>query len=301
MRKEQQSKRYTRARLATRLTQGRYGSRYAKVVAEEEQSLLADMVGFAELQSASFDTPELWTKDGSKTKSLIDQITDFQNNSVTQIFCKTNSFTESLMHAKWIGAMARLEQRECVQSPDTLQVFLSECLFPHDVGACFWLMCMLKNHWCYGPNAWPMLGLRGFARSHNSTGVVLQRVRSCRIDRLGENFGDGHGYEIDRQTFGSLISGVWHCCVGPVWIRLYTSALQTQKSKTTADMVHEVAFVWHMTIFNKSFFKNCPKRFGPPSRLSTTSISPERRRSQCGRRGRTFSQSLLFSRTELLL
>ena len=33
-----------------------------------------------------FDTPKLWTKGGSKTKSLIDHITDFQNNSVTQNF-----------------------------------------------------------------------------------------------------------------------------------------------------------------------------------------------------------------------
>ena len=90
VRKVQQSKRYIRARLATRLTQGGYGSRYAKFVAEKEQSLLADMVAFADLQSASFDTPKLWTKDGSKTKSLIDHITDCQNNSVTQISCKTN-------------------------------------------------------------------------------------------------------------------------------------------------------------------------------------------------------------------
>ena len=199
-------------------------------MAVKEQSLLADMVEIAELQSASFDTPKLWTKDGSKTKSLIDHITDFQNNSVTQIFCKTNSLTGSLRHAKWIGAMARLEQRECVQSPDTWQVFLSECLFPHVVGACFWLMCMLKNHWRYGPNAWPILGLGGFARSHNSTGVVLQLLLVgflteygfVALTDLAKIFGDGHGYEIDRQTFGSLISGVWHCCVGPVWIRLYS-------------------------------------------------------------------------------
>ena len=39
VRKEQQSKRYIRARLATRLTQGGYESRYAKFVAENEQSL----------------------------------------------------------------------------------------------------------------------------------------------------------------------------------------------------------------------------------------------------------------------
>ena len=47
VRKEQQSKRYIRARLATRLTQGGYGSRYAKFVAEKEQSLLAELVEFA--------------------------------------------------------------------------------------------------------------------------------------------------------------------------------------------------------------------------------------------------------------
>ena len=87
----EQSKRHIRARLATRPTQGSCGSRYAKFVVEKEPALLADMVDFADLQSASFDTPKLWTKDGSKTKSLIDHITDYQNNSVTQISCKTNS------------------------------------------------------------------------------------------------------------------------------------------------------------------------------------------------------------------
>ena len=38
------------------------------------------------------------------------------------------------------------------------------------------------------------------------------------------------------------------------------SALQTQQSKTTADMVHEVAFVWHLTIFNKSFLQELPAK-----------------------------------------
>ena len=42
--KEQQSKRYLRARLATRLTQGGYGSRYATFVAEKGRSLLAGVV-----------------------------------------------------------------------------------------------------------------------------------------------------------------------------------------------------------------------------------------------------------------
>ena len=37
------------------------------------------------------------------------------------------------------------------------------------------------------------------------------------------------------------------------------SALQTQQSKTIADMVHEVAFVWHLTIFNKSFLQELPE------------------------------------------
>ena len=55
VRKEQRSKRYIRARLVTRLAQGGYGSRCAKFVAEKEQSLLADMVEFADLPSASFD------------------------------------------------------------------------------------------------------------------------------------------------------------------------------------------------------------------------------------------------------
>ena len=38
------------------------------------------------------------------------------------------------------------------------------------------------------------------------------------------------------------------------------SALQTQQSKTTVDMVHEVAFVWHLTIFNKSFLQELPEK-----------------------------------------
>ena len=59
-------------------------------------------------------------------------------------------------------------------SSDTWQVFLSGCLFPHDVGARLWLVCMLKNHGGHGPNAWPLPRLGGFARSHNGTGVVLQ-------------------------------------------------------------------------------------------------------------------------------
>ena len=173
-------------------------------MAEKEQSLLADMVEFADLQSASLDTPKLWTKDGSKTKSLIDHITDNQNISVTQISCKTNSLTESLRHVMWIGAMARMEQSECAQSPDTWQVLPSECLFPHDAGACSWLVCMLKNLWRYGPNAWPMPGLGEFARSHNSTGVVVQLLpvgplTECgpvALTDLAKIFGDGHGHEM---------------------------------------------------------------------------------------------------------
>ena len=148
-----------RAMFAALLTQRGYGSRYWKFVAEKEQSLLAE---FADLPSASFDTPKLWTIDGSKTKSLIDHITDYQNNSVTQISCKTNSLAESLKHAKWAGAMAKVEQGE---SPDRWQVLPRECLLPHDAGACPWLVCMLKNHWCHCPNAWPTPGLGGFARS----------------------------------------------------------------------------------------------------------------------------------------
>ena len=122
-------------------------------------------------------------------------------------------------------AMARLEQGECVQSPDTWQVLFGDCLFPHDAGACLgWCAC-LKNCWGFGPN-----GLGGFARSHNSTGVVLQLLlvgplTECglvALTGLGEMFGDGHGYEFGRQTLGSPTSGAWHCSVGPVWIRLYS-------------------------------------------------------------------------------
>ena len=43
--------------------------------------------------------------------------------------------------------------RHRVQPPDTWQVPPSECLLPHDTGACPWWVCMLKNHWRHGPNA----------------------------------------------------------------------------------------------------------------------------------------------------
>ena len=80
------------------------------------------------------------------------------------------------------------------------------------------------------------------------------------------------------------------------------SALQTQQNKTTADMVHEVAFVWHLTMLNKSFLQELPEKVwaaiqtsnGP--HLSRAGSTPVR----C-RLGRTFSQRLLFSRSELLL
>ena len=84
VRKDPQLKRYIRARLATRLAQGGYGST-SEICGKKEQSLPADMVETGDLPSASFGTPKLWTKDGSKTKSLIDHITDSQTNSVTQI------------------------------------------------------------------------------------------------------------------------------------------------------------------------------------------------------------------------
>ena len=100
VREEQHARRYIRARLATRLIHGGYGSRYAKLVGEMEQSLGADMVALADLQSASFDTPKLWTRDGSKTKTLMDHTTDCQNTSVTQISCRTNSLTEIPWHSK---------------------------------------------------------------------------------------------------------------------------------------------------------------------------------------------------------
>ena len=38
------------------------------------------------------------------------------------------------------------------------------------------------------------------------------------------------------------------------------SALQTQQNKTTADMVPDVAFVWHLTIFVESFLQELPKK-----------------------------------------
>ena len=38
------------------------------------------------------------------------------------------------------------------------------------------------------------------------------------------------------------------------------SALHTQQSKTTADMVHVVAFVWHLIFFNKSFLQELPEK-----------------------------------------
>ena len=44
--------------------QGSYGSRYAKLVAEKEQSSVADTASLADVQSASLDTPKLWTKQG---------------------------------------------------------------------------------------------------------------------------------------------------------------------------------------------------------------------------------------------
>ena len=47
------------------------------------------------------------------------------------------------------------------------------------------------------------------------------------------------------------------------------SALQTQQSKTTADMVHEVAFVWHLAIFN-----NCPASSFNDEHLSRAASKP---------------------------
>ena len=105
------------------------------------RNLWRDMVEFADLQSASFDTPKLWTKDGS-TKSLID-ITDYQNNSVTQISCKTNSLTESLRHAKWTGAMARLWSKVDVCSLQTRgwSFLANACFHTMLAGALGWCAC----------------------------------------------------------------------------------------------------------------------------------------------------------------
>ena len=113
-----------RARLATRLTQGGRGSRRANFVAEKEQSLLADVVEFADCHQHRTIHRNSGPRMAPKTKSLIDHITDYQNNSVTQISCKTNSLTESPRHAKWTGAVARVQQGACVQSPDTWQRML---------------------------------------------------------------------------------------------------------------------------------------------------------------------------------
>ena len=195
-------------------------------------------------------------QDGFKTKSLIDHITDCQNNSVTQIFCKTNGLTESLRHAKWTGAMARLEQGECVQSPDTWQVFPSECLFPRDAGACPWLVCMFKKHWRYGPNAWPMPGLGGFARSHNSTGVVLQLLLVGPLTECGLVALTELAKFLETDTGMRLAAK--HLVLSPLepgtvaWVPYgyicIPSALQTQQSKTTADIV------WNLTNFNRTKF-----------------------------------------------
>ena len=78
--------------------------------------------------------------------------------------------------------------------------------------------------------AWTKCCLGGFARSRNSTGVVfaaascwtIGRVLSCRIDRLGVIFGDGHGYEIRRQTIWISYLCSMTLSRGPVCIRLYS-------------------------------------------------------------------------------
>ena len=88
--------------------------------------------------------------------------------------------------------------------------------------ACFHTVLEHALGWC--------ACLGGFSRSHNSTGVVLQllpvgALTECglvALTDLAKFFGDGHGYEIGRQTFGSPTSEAWHCSVGPVRIRLYS-------------------------------------------------------------------------------
>ena len=223
---------------------------------------LQTWLSFADLQSATFHTPKLWTKDGSKSKSLTDHITDYQNNSVTQSSCRTNSLTECLRHAKWNGAMARSEQGACVQSPDPWQVLFGHCLFPHDAGACPWLVCMLKNCWGFGPN-----GLGEFARSHNSTGVVLQLLLVGQLTECGIVALTDLAKCLETDTGMSLAAK--HLVLLPLepgtvaWVPYgyvcIPSALQTQQSKTTADMVHEVAFMSHLTIFNKRFLHELPE------------------------------------------
>ena len=130
------------------------------------------------------------------------------------------------------------------------------------------LVCVLKNHWHHGPNAWPVPGLGLFARSHNSTGVVLQLLPVGPLTERGLVALTDLAKFLETDT-GMRLAAKQLVLVplepGTVaWVQYgyvcIPSALQAQQSKTTADMVHEVAFVWHLTIFNKSFLQELPEK-----------------------------------------
>ena len=113
-----------------------------------------------------------------------------------------------------------------------------------------------------------MPGLGGFARSHNSTGVVLQLLPVGPLTECGLVALTDLAKFLETDTGMRLAAK--HLVLLPLepgtvaWVPYgyvcIPSALQTQQSKTTADMVHEVAFVWHLTIFNKSFFQELPEK-----------------------------------------
>ena len=127
---------------------------------------------------------------------------------------------------------------------------------------------MLKNHWRYDPNAWPMPRLGGFARSHDSTGVVLQLLPGGPLTECGLVALTNLATFLETDTDMRLAAK--HLVLLPLepgtvaWVPngyvCIPSALQTQQSKTTADRVHEVAFVRHLTIFNKSFLQELPEK-----------------------------------------
>ena len=113
-----------------------------------------------------------------------------------------------------------------------------------------------------------MPGLREFARSQNSTGVVLQLLPVGPLTECGFVALTDMAKFLETDTGMRLAAK--HLALQPrepgtvAWVPYgyvcIPSAFQTQQSKTTADMVHEVAFVWYLTIINKSFLQELPEK-----------------------------------------
>ena len=127
---------------------------------------------------------------------------------------------------------------------------------------------MLKNHWRCGPTAWPKLGLRGFARSHNSAGVALQLLLVgslivcglVALTDLAKFLETDMGMRLAAKHLVLLPLEPGTVAWVPCGYVCIPSALQTQQNKTIADMVHEVAFVWHLSVFNRTSLQELPEK-----------------------------------------